>query len=74
MSEDLLSREFEYVEIGETVEMSAERDCGPFDEYVVGYFIKDDDGHYRFAANSDEPMTCKQLREAAKKCGLLNSN
>lgn len=54
------------------IRMMDERDCAPFDEYIVGYFDKGEEGDYEFNASEGVRMTCKHLREAADKTSELN--
>lgn len=68
-----LSEQFKYVDAEIGVIMKGELEYGPFDDYNIGVFQKDEDGFYRFLAFSELPMTCKMLREAAKKCSNLNA-
>ena len=70
----MLSREIEFRAVGDEVEMWCERDCTPFDDYVIGVFRKDDEGFYRLHASTGAVMRCKHLREAAQKVSELNYN
>ncbi len=69
----MLSREFEYKEHYGVIRMIAERDVAPFDKYVVGNFEKVHEGYFIFMPSEGVGMTCKQLREAAKKTIELNT-
>jgi len=69
----MLSREFEYKDHFGVIRMIAERDYGPFDKYTIGHFEKNEDGYFVFEPSNGVQMTCKQLREAAKKAGELNT-
>ena len=68
----MLSSEFEYKEHFGVIRMSGERECAPFDNYIIGYFEKTDEGYFVFEP-SIHRMTCKQLREASKKVSELNT-
>lgn len=63
----------EFRNCGEIIEMWTENDAPPFNDYVVGEFKRDDEGYYRFHPSATVVMTCKHLREAAKKASFLNS-
>jgi hypothetical protein len=53
--------------------MWVERDCAPFDDYIMGHFEKDNEGFYRFEPSDGVKMACVHLREAAQKAGELNT-
>lgn len=55
------------------VRMWAERDCAPFDNYIIGHFEKGDEGYYIFEPSNGVQMTCKHLRTAAAKASELNT-
>ena len=61
-----------FKEHGSVIRMMDERDCTPFDEYIVGYFDKGEDGYYEFNASEGVRMSCKHLRVAADKASELN--
>lgn len=55
------------------VEMWVERDCSPFDDYVIGVMLRDDEGYFRFHPNAGVVMHCKLLRVAMQKITELNT-
>lgn len=69
-----LSKQFYFAVNDDTVSMFGEHDGGPFNRYLIGDFIMDSKGYYRFMPSQVYPMTCKMLFEAAKKCSILNLN
>ena len=69
----MLAQEIEFRETSNGIQMWVERDTGPFDEYVLGVFQKDDDGFYRFHPTTGAVLTQKYLRQAAQKASELNS-
>lgn len=69
----MLSREIEFKQNDETVEMWVERDYPPFDDYVIGIFKKDHQGYFRLHPSAGAEMHCKHLREAAQKANELNA-
>jgi hypothetical protein len=66
-----MNKSIEFKEYFHVIRMWVERDCSPFDEYVVGYFDKNDEGYYVFNP-SGVAMTCKYLKFAAEKASDLN--
>jgi len=69
-----LSDIFNYVDTGVGIEMTGEMDVAPYEAYVIGRFHKQEEGYWVFTPQGDRYMTCRILREAAKKCSILNGS
>ncbi len=67
-----LTASIEFKEESGVITMWCERDCAPFDDYMLGHFSKEEDGYYEFTPYGGK-MTCKHLRTAAKKASELNT-
>ena len=68
----MLSSEFEYMESGRVVHMYAETTCGT-EQYILGTFRPAQNGYYYFEPVNGAELSCKMLREAAKKVSELNT-
>jgi hypothetical protein len=65
--------EVEFRQKGDEFDMSVERDCPPFDDYVCGVLKPDEEGFYRFHPSNGVVMHCSLLRRVAVKISELNS-
>jgi len=68
-----MNKSIEFKEHFGVIRMWVERDRAPFDDYIVGYFDRNDNGYYVFNPSGDA-MYCKHLRFAADKASDLNKD